>query len=102
MSFAEIATHHRRLVILRLLGEAPENTANDSILHAGLSELGHACSRDQVRGDLAWLDEQGLVGVEDVKGFASHIQVARLTERGDDVQAGRTTVPGVKRPSPRS
>jgi hypothetical protein len=102
MSLSEIMAAHRRLTILRLLGEAPENTANDAIIHAGLAEIGLACSRDQVRTDLAWLNEQALVKVDDVAGLSSHIFVAKLTERGDDVQAGRTTVPGVKRPTPRS
>lgn len=42
----------------------------------------------------AGLKEQGLVMVEDI----GTVLVARLTERGADVAAGRAIVPGVKRP----
>ena len=87
----------RRLVVLRLLAKAPGYSSNDSILHGGLDTVGHRVSRDQVRTDLSWLAEQGLVKVEDLKGVC----VARLTERGNDVAAGRVTVPGVKHPSPK-
>jgi hypothetical protein len=97
MSFADIVAQHRRLSILRLLAEAPENSLNDAILHTALGELGLASSRDQVKGDLAWLAEQGLLSTEAV----GHLAVATLTPRGDDVAAGRATHPGVKRPSPR-
>jgi hypothetical protein len=96
MNFAEQVAEDRRLVILRLLDQAPGCAANDSILHAGLDSVGHRCSRDQVKTDLAWLAEQGLIRVERLDG----IVIAALTDRGLDVQAGRATVPGVKRPSP--
>lgn len=99
MNFAEQVAEDRRLVILRLLDQAPGCAANDSILHSGLDHVGHRCSRDQVKTDLAWLAEQGLVRVERLDG--DHIVIAALTDRGLDVQAGRATVPGVKRPSPR-
>lgn len=96
MSFADLMTADRRLVILRILERAPGYTANSSILHSQLDHTGHRCSRDQVKGDVAWLEEQGLVKAEDV-GFAV---VATVTDRGCDVALGRAIVPGVKRPSP--
>lgn len=99
MSFAETLIADRRLVILRLLDQAPGFTLNDSILYAALAEVGHRATRDQVRTDIAWLGEQQLVSIEPFDG--GKVQVATLTERGSDVQAGRATVPGVKRPSPR-
>ena len=88
----------RRLVILKILEEAPGYKANDSVVRTALERFGHVASRDQVRGDLAWLAEQGLVAVERV---AAQVQVASLTERGHDVAAGRAAVPGVKKPGPR-
>lgn len=101
MDFAQLVAEDRRLVILRLLASAPGNSANDSMLHSGLLAIGHVCSRDQVRGDIAWLKEQGLLASEELTGIGSHSPiVTRLTERGFDVQAGRSTVPGVKRPTP--
>ncbi len=99
MSFSDVVQEDRRLVILRLLDQAAGATANDSILYSALPEIGHRCSRDQVRTELRWLEEQRLVTVEAMAGGA--VLVATLTERGADVQAGRATQPGVKRPSPR-
>lgn len=99
MSFADVVTADRRLVILRLLDQAPSFRANDSILFSALPSVGHSCTRDQVRTDLHWLLEQGLVTIEEMA--SGNMIVATLTERGGDVQAGRAAVPGVKRPSPR-
>ncbi|WP_241364227.1 VpaChn25_0724 family phage protein, partial [Pseudomonas aeruginosa] len=70
--------------------------ANSSVLHAVLSQWGHDPSRDQVKGELRWLEEQQLVKIEDVSNGA--VLVAKLTERGADVAAGRARVDGVKRP----
>lgn len=97
MTFAERLMENRRTCILRTLAEAPGYRANDSLLHAMVEEFGIACTRDQVRGDLAWLRDQGFVALDEVAG----VYVARITQAGLDVSAGRTTVPGVKRPSPR-
>lgn len=99
MSFSDTLAADRRLVVLRLLDQAPGFTANDSILCSALAEVGHRCSRDTVRTDLSWLAEQGLITVEEL--MSGKVLVATLTERGGDVQAGRATVPGVKRPTPR-
>jgi len=96
MSFAHHLTEDRRLVILRLLAEAPGYSANESILHSAIQGFGHSVSRDMVRTDLAWLQEQELLTTEDL----ASIRVATLTQRGLDVSAARATVPGVKRPSP--
>ena len=95
--FAKTFTEDRRLVILRLLSESPNYSANGSIIHTALGQFGHNVSRDQVRTDLAWLKEQELVGVEVV---GDQLHVATLTQRGLDVAQGRATVPGIKRPSP--
>jgi hypothetical protein len=57
---------------------------------------GVAASADQVRGDLAWLEEQGLVAVRSVE----NLTLAKATVRGLDVATGRATVPGVARPLP--
>lgn len=96
MDFAQTLTEDRRLVILRLLAQAPSYTANLSILHSAMSSIGHRCSRDQVAGDLAWLTEQGLLETETIDG----IVIATATQRGVDVAEARVTHPGVKRPSP--
>ncbi|MBA1271684.1 ArsR family transcriptional regulator, partial [Pseudomonas carnis] len=51
-------------------------------------------SRDQVKTEMHWLAEQGAVTVADV----GPVLVATLTERGQDIAAGRARVPGIKRP----
>lgn len=94
--YADFISADRRLVILRILFEMPTYRANSSVLHSVLDQWGHEPSRDQVKGELRWLEEQGLVTIDDVAAGA--VLLARLTERGIDVQAGRARVDGVKRP----
>lgn len=96
-SYSEILAADRRLVILRLLNEAPGYSGNDSILLAALQAFGHAPSRDQVRTDLAWLAEQGLITSDDL----ASVMVVKITSRGADAATGRASVPGVRRPSPK-
>ena len=92
--FAEFLREDQRLVILRVLVDMPTYTANSSVLYKLLGTYGHSPSRDQVKTELRWLEEQGLVTIDDI----SDVLVARLTERGQDVAQGRAFVPGVKRP----
>ena len=92
--FANYIREDQRLVILRVLASMPSYTANSSVLHGALGQVGHNPSRDQVKTEIHWLAEQGLVTVEEV----FDLLVARITERGADVAAARTVVPGVKKP----
>ncbi|WP_448680565.1 VpaChn25_0724 family phage protein [Pseudomonas nicosulfuronedens] len=92
--YADFLRQDMRLVILRLLVEMPAYRANSSVLNAALDNFGHAISRDQVKTELAWLAEQGAVALEDI----GPVVVATLTERGQDIAAGRARVPGIKRP----
>lgn len=92
--FCEFLRQDQRLVILRLLAEMPGYKSNSSVLTVALERFGHTASRDQVKTELAWLRDQGLVRLDDMEA----VLVATLTERGADVASGRTTVPGVKRP----
>ena len=96
--YLEHLAEDRRLAILRVLAEAQGYAANDSVLHTALWRLGHVVSRDQIKTDIAWLAEQGLVGREMVEGS---VHVVTLTQRGQDVAEGIVTQPGIKRPSPR-
>ncbi|MDP1696485.1 MAG: ArsR family transcriptional regulator [Xanthomonadaceae bacterium] len=88
----------RRLVILRLLAEQSAYKSNSSVLRASVDRLGISSSRDDVRTDLAWLSEQGLLRLDEP---AQGVYVAVLSERGMDVSQGNTHVPGVARPSPK-
>lgn len=94
--YARLVEEDRRLSILRLLAESNEYKANEFLLQSALDGVGHAVSGDRLRADLAWLAEQGLVGVETV----AEVRVPKLSARGLDVAQGRVTHPGVKRPRP--
>lgn len=96
MSFKEMITSDKRLVILRSLREMTGYKANDSILDSCLETFGHSVSRDEVRTHMRWLEEQGLISVEKV----GETLVAKLTGRGDDVATGQAVVDGVKKPRP--
>lgn len=92
--FFEHMRADRRLVLLRVLLQSPAYTGNEYMLQQMAEQLGHVVSADQIRTDLAWLAEQGLVALETVQG----VQIARLLGRGEDVARGRVEVPGVKKP----
>ena len=94
--FARLKQADRRLVILRTMAEDPAYGVNEYVLRRVLETMKHSVSADLLRTDLLWLEEQGLVGTEDVAGT----MVARLTARGLDVARGVTVVPGVQRPMP--
>lgn len=96
MSYHDFVTTDRRLVILRTLAEQPDYSANSSVLTGLLDYYAHRVSRDQVDSYIAWLAEQGLVEVEDLKV----VRVVTITNRGLDVAEGRVVVPGVRRPRP--
>lgn len=97
MNYIDIIRENRRLTILAILHEDPDYRANDDVLQTMLRALGLDASADQVRGDLVWLEEQGLVTTETVGPYT----VAVLTQRGADCSQGRCRVPGVARPRPR-
>lgn len=97
MNFDKMRQEHLRLTILRLLSEDTSYTLNDSLITDMAEVYALNPSRDQVRTELAWLRDQGLVTMDDDPG----IIIATLTGRGLDVAKGRATVPGIKRPSPR-
>jgi DNA-binding transcriptional ArsR family regulator len=96
MSLRDLLEEDRRLVILRSLVDVG-GEANESILNDCLDAYGHRVSRDQVRAQLAWLQEQGVVTIEMVGSY----MVATLTGRGQDVAEGRCVVPGIKKPRAR-
>jgi Fe2+ or Zn2+ uptake regulation protein len=92
--YADYLRHDIRLVVLRLLVEMTAYRANSSVLTMALDNYGHTLSRDQVKTELHWLAEQGALTLSDV----GPVLVATLTERGQDIAAGRARIPGIKRP----
>jgi len=99
MSFKDFMSEDRRLAILRLLHDQPGMALNDSVLVAVLERVGHAVARDTVRADMAWLQDVDVITLDEVGG---RVLVATLRQRGVDVVLGRSVVPGIRRPSPRT
>ncbi|MCM0081792.1 ArsR family transcriptional regulator [Geomonas sp. Red32] len=97
-NWANVISSNLRLILVRALEQSPGYELNESILHTVVTRFGHNVSRDVIKTELTWLKEQGLLTLEEVMGY----YVATLTQRGIDVANGRSTVPGVDRPSPRS
>lgn len=93
-NYAEFLRADMRLVVLRILSEMPSYRANSSVISNLLNQLGHSATRDKVKTELRWLDEQGLLKLEEV----GSVIVATLTERGQDVAEGRSKVDGIARP----
>lgn len=93
-SYPALVTEDRRLVILRVLLDSVAYTANEYILQTMVERFGHVVSADLLRTDLAWLQEQLLLDIEQV----ADVRIARLNGRGEDAARGRVQVPGVKRP----
>lgn len=98
MSYAERITHDRRLLILRLLEVTPGYEASECLLNIALGDFGHHTAAGQIRADLAWLAEKGLLATEDI----ADVIMATATDRGLDVARRRATVPGVGRQRARS
>ncbi|REL32526.1 VpaChn25_0724 family phage protein [Thalassotalea euphylliae] len=94
MALQDIKNQHHRLSILRAL-EALGYRSNDSMIQDTCEAFHNIMSRDQVRTNLRWLEEQGLVTVDTVHDIMN----ATLTSRGQDVAHGKSFVDGVKRPS---
>lgn len=94
MSFSDYLRRDVRLVCLRILADLPGYRSNSSVISNLLDQFGHAVTRDQVKTELRWLEEQGLVTINDT----GSVLVAILRERGQDVAVGRATIDGVARP----
>ncbi len=94
MMYADFLRKDMRLVLLRILLEMPSYRANSSVLSSMLHQLGHSATRDQVKTELRWLAEQGLLTLEEV----ASVLVATLAERGQDVAEGRAVVDGIAKP----
>lgn len=97
MNYQDFETEGRRLGILRILSRRTQFTTNEYSLNDELQgAYAHNVSKDRLHADLAWLEEQDLVIVQQPRAG----WIVTLTSRGDDVAKGLATVPGVARPKP--
>lgn len=94
--YPDILRRHARIAILRFLEGAPKYTSNASMLAAMLPQVGIAYTRDQVTTELYWLEEQGMVDLENQGGFV----VATATVRGAEIAQGIARHPDIQRPRP--
>ena len=94
--FARLVREHLRLTILRALADVPTQGSNESVLTHFVDLLHPGTTRDQVRTEIQWLKEQGLLKVEVI----ADLMIARITKRGLDIAKGAGMVPGVAKPSP--
>lgn len=94
-AYDEFNRKHRRLSILRILEGAPGFSSNESILTQMVNRFGIVSTRDQVRGELAWLAEQGFIKTEDL----AELCVATATQRGIDIATGLSRHPDIARRS---
>ena len=95
-SLAVVLQEDRRGLILCTLDEASGFRLSDVSIRTILDNFGHRVSTDQVRGDLHWLAEQGLVRVEKVE---TH-WLAELLNAGQEVARG-VSHPGVRKQAAR-
>ena len=100
MSLGRILAEDRRRAILEALDGQAGYAVNESVLKSALEMLGHRVARTQVRADLAWLEEHGLIRVEKLPTEAGELWLGHLLEDGQDVARGRAH-PGVARRMPR-
>ncbi|PCJ57862.1 MAG: hypothetical protein COA65_08955 [Rhodospirillaceae bacterium] len=101
--FLKTLSENRRIAILCLLEGAPAYTMNDDTLYRGLAYSAQPGTLDQVRADMAWLSEQGVVRLrypDDILDARAGLMAATLTARGADIAKGMATMPGIARPSP--
>lgn len=90
---------HLRLAVLQVLAGMPDYRSNSRIIRDFADGRGIAANHDQVKTELGWLAEQGLVEIDRIDGGT--VIAATVTERGVEVAAGRSLVDGIQRPAPR-
>ncbi|MDK1288504.1 hypothetical protein [Pseudoalteromonas umbrosa] len=99
MPINQVIAEHQRISILITLKESQDYGANTSMLIDVLKAYGLGCTRDQLKTELNWLEQNRYISLEKM---SENTWVARITPTGMDVAEGVSVVPGIKRPGPRS
>ena len=87
-----------RLQILIILASAQAYTLNQEVLLNQLRSTGFALNRDQLKIELAWLDQVAQCVIDNAVGG---VHIATLTAEGSEVLDGTRHVPGIDKPGPR-
>lgn len=95
--YPDMIKQRQRLLILQVLTEDAGYSHNEAVLHTTLASMGQGISLDALRAELRWLEDVGLVTVEEVKIVGL---VVTINTRGVDVARGLARVDGVARPRP--
>lgn len=98
MDFRDTLAAGRRLAILRLV--KAEDGCSDKVLHVAVREFGFSrAALSEVKADIEWLGEQGLVKVDRIDTLPGVMLIARITDKGRDAAAGRgDPIDGLERP----
>ena len=97
MSYEEHVRKDARLIILRELADQVNYSLNEALLEKVLERFGHRATRDFVRNQLRWLEQEaGAVTLVE----AGSVMVATVTQAGLDHVNRKRVLEGVARPSP--
>lgn len=92
---AQRLAESRRLIILQLLNAMEARRMPDSLLASALRDMDMETTPDVLAGELAWLERQGLVNLEQT----AIGQSIAITAKGDQHERGVIVEPGVARPA---
>lgn len=82
-----------RMSILQLMPQMPNQQSNSSVLSDILRRALLPTSRDEVKEQLRWLAQRGLVAIDEEAG---QVLVVHLTRAGLEVVHGNVDVEGVE------
>ena len=94
--YKDLVAQDRRLVLLQALAQSPDYALRETVLVRLLAGERLAIGVYDLRTEMRWLADRGLVDIE----FHDEVQAARITLRGVDVAHGHTLVDGIARPRP--
>lgn len=99
MSIVDIQRSEWRIHILTTLRRSEGQSGYEGYLQEAIGRWHHQFpTRDQVREEMRWLRDAGLVVLHDNPTPDGVRLTATLTSKGEAVAYGRTVVDGVRRP----
>lgn len=93
-NYKEFMRPRLRMAMLQLMEQLPRGQSNSSMMSDVLRRGLFVTSREEVKQDLRWLAERGLVVVDEEAG---QVLVVSITQAGRDCVNGDVDVDGVER-----